>query len=84
MFSPRIYSGSYLMFFRQLAIDAGGSISRAQALAMGSTNVEKLLGGKVKPAETYDFVATEGGDLLDFGSKVRAVISPRRGVVDLL
>ena len=70
----------------QLAIDAGGAISKAQAMAIGSTNVEKLLGGKVETALSadVDLVATEGGDLLDFTSKVKAVISPRRGLVDLL
>ena len=54
-------------------------------MAIGSTNVEKLLGGKVEAvAETTDLVATEGGDLLDFASKVKAIISPRRGFVSLL
>ncbi|KAI0690097.1 composite domain of metallo-dependent hydrolase [Cytidiella melzeri] len=67
-----------------LALDAGGRISKTQAISMGSTNVAKLLGGKVEIANDHDLVATEGGDLLDFSSKVRAVISPRRGVVDLL
>ncbi|KIP04854.1 hypothetical protein PHLGIDRAFT_129239 [Phlebiopsis gigantea 11061_1 CR5-6] len=69
-----------------IAIDAGGDISRAQALAIGSTNVEKLLGGKVGTAtpSAVDLVATEGGDLLDFTSKVKAVISPKSGSVNLL
>ncbi|PSR81135.1 hypothetical protein PHLCEN_2v6470 [Hermanssonia centrifuga] len=67
-----------------LAIDAGGSITKAQAIALGSTNVEKLLGGKVETSEAHELVATEGGDLFDLGSRVRAVISPRRGLVDLL
>jgi hypothetical protein len=68
----------------QLALDAGGSISKAQAIAIASTNVAKLLGGKVVVADDYELVATEGGDLLDFSSKVKAIISPRRGLVDLL
>ncbi|EKM54380.1 uncharacterized protein PHACADRAFT_123385 [Phanerochaete carnosa HHB-10118-sp] len=67
-----------------LAIDAGGEISRAQAMAIASTNVEKLLGGKVEAAWAGDLVATEGGDLLDFNSKVVAVLSPKRGAVNLL
>ncbi|KAI0342085.1 carbohydrate esterase family 9 protein [Trametopsis cervina] len=66
-----------------LAIDAGGSISKAKAIALTSTNINKLLGGKAE-ADDYELVATEGGDLLDFSSKVRAVISPRRGLVDFL
>ena len=51
---------------------------------MASTNVAKLLGGKVVVADDYELVATEGGDMLDFSSKVKAIISPRRGLVDLL
>ncbi len=78
---PPVHSTDFLF---QLAIDAGGDLSKAQAIAIGSTNVEKLLGGKVETAETRDFIATEGGDLLDFNSKVKAVISPRRGFVHLL
>lgn len=55
-------------------------------MAIGSTNVEKLLGAKVgnTAVSAVDLVATEGGDLLDFTSKVKAVISPGRGYVDLL
>jgi hypothetical protein len=55
-------------------------------MAIGSTNVEKLLGGKVETMaeQLGDLVATAGGDLFDFTSKVVAVISPRRGLVDLL
>ena len=68
----------------QLALDAGGDISKSEAIALGSTNVEKLLGGKVDVADDREFVATEGGDLLAFKSKVKAVISPRRGFVHLL
>ena len=67
-----------------MAIDAAGEISKAQAFAIASTNVEKLLGGKVDPDAEREFVATEGGDLFDMKSKVRAVISPRQGFVHLL
>ncbi|CAL1706960.1 unnamed protein product [Somion occarium] len=67
-----------------IAIEAGGRLSKGQALALASTNLEKLLGGKVKAQSAHDLVATRGGELLDFESKVVAVISPRRGVVDLM
>ncbi|KAI0930402.1 hypothetical protein AcV5_007126 [Taiwanofungus camphoratus] len=66
------------------ALEAGGQITKAQAIALGSTNVEKLLGGQVEPEDAHEMVVTEGGDLLDFESKVIAIISPRRKVVDLL
>lgn len=58
------------------SIEAGGRLSREQAFAIGSTNIEKLLGGKVD-SDKADLVATQGGDLLD-GSRVAAVISPMR------
>ena len=56
-------------------------MSRAEALALASVNLEKLLGLNPDPA---DWVATRGGTLLDFESRVVALISPRRGVVDVV
>lgn len=66
----------------QAALESGGAISKADAIALASTNVEKLLGVKTDELQS-DLVATRGGDLLDF-SKVVAVVSPRRGVVDII
>ncbi|KAI0635342.1 carbohydrate esterase family 9 protein [Trametes polyzona] len=64
------------------ALESNGTISKSEALALASTNVEQLLG--VNADERYaDLVATRGGDLFDF-SKVVAVVSPSRGVVHLL
>lgn len=69
----------------QVAIGAGGRLSKADTIALASTNLEKLLGGGGASAQdAHDLVATKGGDLLDFESKVVAVISARRGTVDLL
>ncbi|KAF7969725.1 hypothetical protein HWV62_26136 [Athelia sp. TMB] len=63
------------------ALESHGEISKAEALALASVNLEKLLGVKrVKP----DIVATKGGSLLDLESKVVGIISAHRGVVDLL
>ncbi|KAI9060397.1 carbohydrate esterase family 9 protein [Trametes sanguinea] len=64
------------------ALESDGAIRKAEAIALASVNVESLLGVKTDGLES-DLVATQGGDLLDF-SKVVAVISPRRGVVDLI
>ena len=50
---------------------------------MASVNVETLLGAHQDPADA-DLVATSGGDLLSFEGKVVAIISPRRGLVDIL
>ena len=65
----------------QAALESGDTISKAQAIALVSTNVEKLLGIERDPDET-ELVVTTGGDLLEY-SKVVAVISPSRGVVDI-
>ncbi|KAF7330294.1 Carbohydrate esterase family 9 protein [Mycena venus] len=66
------------------SLASGGKMSRADVLALGSTNVAKLLGAKAPRILTQDLVATKGGDLLSFDSKVVAVISASRGLVDLL
>ena len=65
----------------QAALESGDTISKAQAIALVSPNVEKLLGIERDPDET-ELVVTTGGDLLEY-SKVIAVISPSRGVVDI-
>ncbi|EIN06427.1 carbohydrate esterase family 9 protein [Punctularia strigosozonata HHB-11173 SS5] len=64
------------------AFDSNGTITKADALALVSTNIEKLLGSHGD--SIGDMVATESGELLDFEGKVVAVLSPTRGVVDLL
>ncbi|KAG6900265.1 hypothetical protein C0993_000718 [Termitomyces sp. T159_Od127] len=58
------------------AIEAGGRISRLEALALGTVNVQKLLGVEVDAAKV-DLVVTRGGELLDFDSKVVAVLSSK-------
>lgn len=68
----------------QAALEAGGRISKSQALALVSTNLEKLLGGKSYVDGTADLVATDGAGLFDLESRVVAVLSPIRGTVDLL
>lgn len=57
-------------------------MSHTEALAMASTNLEKLLGLQVD-ATSGDLVATKGGHLLEFESKVVGVLSAKKGVVDL-
>ncbi|KAJ3852408.1 carbohydrate esterase family 9 protein [Lentinula lateritia] len=64
------------------AVEAGGDISREQAIALASSNLEKLL-GLAPGTVSSSVVATTGGTLLDFESKVVAVASSKRGVVDL-
>ena len=58
-----------------------GDISAVQALALASVNLEDLL---VVNTDNNDLVAIKGGSLLGFEGKVVGIISPIRGVVDLL
>ena len=69
------------MSVHQVLAENPDVVTRASALAMASSNVEKLLGVESNPYIS-DLVATAGGDLLSFEGKVVAVISPRRGKVD--
>lgn len=50
-------------------------------MALASVNLETLLGVKT---DNTDLVATRGGSILSFEGKVVSIISPSRGVVDLL
>ncbi len=67
----------------QAALEADGSITKAQALALVSGNVERLLGGAQQGAAEEELIVTHRGDLLGYG-KVVGAISPSRGLVDLL
>ncbi|KAG5639405.1 hypothetical protein H0H81_002937 [Sphagnurus paluster] len=62
------------------ALQTNGQLSKSEALALASTNLEILLGLNT---ENSDLVATQGGDLISFEGKVISVVSPGRGVVDL-
>jgi len=65
------------------ALETGGKVSKAEAIALGSVNLYKLLGVKIE-ADKMELVATIGGDLTEHESKVVAVVSARRGRVDFL
>lgn len=60
------------------ALESDGKISKAQALALASTNLEKLLGATAQG----DLVVTRGGTILDFEAKVVGVISQSRGLFE--
>lgn len=64
-------------------MDSPTYVSRKQALALVTTNLEALLGVEVSGNDA-DMVAYRGGDVFDLSSKVAAVVSPRRSSVDLL
>ena len=65
----------------QAALESGGRISKAEALALASTDLDLLLGSTAEAQGSL--VATVGGDLLDMEAKVVAVLDAGRGVVDL-
>ncbi|KAG6891465.1 hypothetical protein C0992_006196 [Termitomyces sp. T32_za158] len=62
------------------ALEANGLLTKADALALGSINLEALLGLET---ENSDLVATRGGDIFEFEGKVVAIISTSQGKVDL-
>ncbi|KAF8973201.1 carbohydrate esterase family 9 protein [Flammula alnicola] len=64
------------------AIESGGRISKEAAIAIGSANVLKLLGVHIEDTK-IDLVATRGGDLLNFESKVAAILSRRQQATHL-
>lgn len=56
-------------------------MTKVEALALGSTNVEKLLGVNI-PNHLREMVAYHG-DIFDLSAKAAAVISPTRQLVEL-
>jgi hypothetical protein len=64
-----------------VALESAGTISKEAALAMVSSNIEKLLG--VRSGPHSEFAVTRGGDLFSLDAKVIAMVSSKRGVVDL-
>ncbi|KAF7984922.1 hypothetical protein HWV62_9825 [Athelia sp. TMB] len=63
------------------ALESHGRISKIQAVALATSNLERALGMPVYSRQ--DIVAYRGGDLFDLSSKVVAVLSADRGTVDL-
>lgn len=65
-------------------MEAGGRISREQAYAFVSTNIEKILGlDDVADGGLDDLVAFDGGSAFEFSSKIVAVLSHQRGFVEV-
>ncbi|KAJ7765048.1 hypothetical protein DFH07DRAFT_902839 [Mycena maculata] len=61
---------------------SNGRIGKAEAYALVSTNLRELL-GVIMDDQTGDLVAYTGGSLFETSSKVAAVISARKGQVDI-
>ncbi|KAJ3829135.1 hypothetical protein F5880DRAFT_1607895 [Lentinula raphanica] len=64
------------------SLDVNVTLGREEALALGSVNVEKLLGVEVE-AQYADLVVRESNGESSFEGKVVGILSPRRGVVEL-
>ncbi|KAF8065373.1 hypothetical protein FPV67DRAFT_1628755 [Lyophyllum atratum] len=61
------------------ALESNGTISKAQAIQLATTNLDRALGAK----SVLDLVAYRGGSIFDFESKVIGVISVQRGTVEI-
>ncbi|CAE7231904.1 unnamed protein product [Rhizoctonia solani] len=64
------------------ALESNGDIKKQDALALGTTNLQKLLGLEGNDL-LGDLVAYRGGDCFDLASRPVAVVSGARAVVDL-
>jgi len=67
----------------QILAEADGALTHDEAIALGSQNIEKLLGLDINDQDR-EMVAYSGGDIFSFESKAVAVIQPLRARVDLL
>ena len=65
----------------QAALESNGTLSRREAYALASVNLERLLGIKVS---NHDLIEVKHGDLLGFEGEVISIISPQRRTVDLM
>jgi len=73
----------HLLTSIQILAEADGALSHNEAIALGSQNIEKLLGLDINDQDR-EMVAYAGGDIFSFESKAVAVIQPLRARVDLL
>jgi hypothetical protein len=65
-------------------MESNGRLTRREAYELASTNLETLMGLKGANDEMGDLVAYEGGSSFDLSSKVVAVLSQERGIVDFI
>ncbi|KAJ3525960.1 hypothetical protein NM688_g8324 [Phlebia brevispora] len=65
------------------ALDSNGSIDMRHRYELVTTNLEKLMGIDGWIGDDGELVVYEGGNAFNMSSKVIAVASPRRGLVEL-
>lgn len=71
------------VIFPQVALEAGGRITKRQQYDLVTGNLEKLMGLEGWIGDDGDLVVYRGGGAFNMSSKVVAVASPRRGSVEL-
>ena len=65
-------------------LESDGIVSKKQAYELMTVNLEKLLDLEGWVGDMGEVVAYEGGSALDFTSKPVAIVSPARGLVEVL
>ena len=65
-------------------LESDGIVSKKQAYKLMTVNLEKLLDLEGWVGDMGEVVAYEGGSALDFTSKPVAIVSPARGLVEVL
>lgn len=65
-------------------LDSNEVISKKQAYDLMTVNLEKILDLEGWVSEMGELVAYEGGSALDLTSKPVAIVSPARGLVEVL
>ena len=70
----------------QIALEANGTLSKSETLALATTNLHKAIGltaSSSRFGHVGDLVMYSGGSVLDFESKPVGVISASRRTVEL-
>ncbi|KAF8826905.1 hypothetical protein HHX47_DHR5000901 [Lentinula edodes] len=64
--------------------DSVSSATAREVYGLATINLEQLLGVKGIEPESADLVAFDGGSVFNLSSKIVAVVSPQRGLVDMM
>lgn len=64
--------------------DCVSSATAREVYGLATINLEQLLGVKGIEPESADLVAFDGGSVFNLSSKIVAVVSSQRGLVDMM
>lgn len=67
----------------QAVLESNGRVSEYQAYSLVTRDLEKLLGIRGIDDDSSELVVFEGGSMFNITSKVAAIISPTRGLIDI-